>query len=291
MQSLLKYLVIICLVLGLGAGAYFLFKDDLHDLQTNDPAIGSIEHDLQSIKKEVFTSDPLRFNGSPVTNARLTIDGVVAQTNKQRSLESLRELTNSEKLNAAAKLKLDDMFKRQYFEHQSPNGDGPADLATKANYSFVMVGENLALGNFVDDSALVDAWMASPGHRENIMRVGYTEIGVAVGQGVFEGKKTWLAVQEFGTPSSVCPSPDQALSRQIEAGKAELARQESSMNEKKRQLDAYEPKNSAGYEKAVREYNDLIAIYNDLVQKVKAGVQNYNQQAELYNTCLKQFEK
>ncbi|WP_448629287.1 CAP domain-containing protein [Cellulomonas soli] len=39
-------------------------------------------------------------------------------------------------------------------------------------------GENLALG-YADAAATVTGWMNSPGHRENILRAGYTSIGVA----------------------------------------------------------------------------------------------------------------
>src|SRR6185369_15716694 len=108
-------------------------------------------------------------------------------------------------LDKAAKKKLDDMFAQQYFEHINPQGKGPSDLAKSVGYDYIAIGENLALGNFKNDAELVQAWMDSPGHRANILNKQYTEIGVAVGQGTYEGKKTWLAVQEFGRPTSSCP--------------------------------------------------------------------------------------
>ncbi len=39
------------------------------------------------------------------------------------------------------------------------------------------VGENIAYGN-VSADALMDMWMASPGHRANILQPAYTHIGV-----------------------------------------------------------------------------------------------------------------
>jgi uncharacterized protein YkwD len=92
------------------------------------------------------------------------------------------------------------MFENQYFAHESPTGEKVSDLAKKFGYDFLLIGENLAMGNFSSDEDLVLAWMESPGHRENILNEKYQEIGVAVKKGIFEGKEVWIAVQHFGLP-------------------------------------------------------------------------------------------
>jgi len=288
MDKARKIIVGLIIILGLGALAYYYFKDDIKDLKNNDPSIGAIEHDLKAINKEIFAPEPLRFE---INNNKvfLTVSGVLNQTNKQREKEGLKPLSLSNKLSESAQLKVDDMFNKQYFEHESPSGEGPGDLAKKVNYEYVMVGENLALGNFSNDKALVDGWMASPGHRENILRSGYTEIGIAVKEGTYEGKRTWLAVQEFGTPSSICPGPAQALHDEIESGKLELTKQEVLLENKKQQLDSFSQKSGQEYEVAVRDYNTAVELYNQLVQKIKFSVEQYNIEAESYNACLKQF--
>jgi uncharacterized protein YkwD len=52
-------------------------------------------------------------------------------------------------------------------------------LAKKVNYEYVVVGENLAEGDFTSDADLVKGWMDSPGHRANILNTKYEEIGIA----------------------------------------------------------------------------------------------------------------
>ena len=57
-------------------------------------------------------------------------------------------LKENEKLDQAALAKANDMFLKQYFEHVSPTGVGPGDLAQNYGYDYIIVGENLILGNF-----------------------------------------------------------------------------------------------------------------------------------------------
>src|SRR5262249_8345343 len=126
---------------------------------------------------------PLR-GGDASANVTLTQAGVIKWTNIQRQENgALPALTVNAKLNESAQLKLKDMFAKQYFEHVSPSGVGPDGLANEVGYAYASIGENLALGNFADDRALVQAWMDSPGHRANILGKSYREIGVAVGKG------------------------------------------------------------------------------------------------------------
>jgi len=263
-----------------------LFKDDLK----NDPGFSMIQRDVADLQETIFTSEPLRFDGSN-ERSLLTVSGIINETNNERLAGGLGALQESAELRRAAELKVDDMFARQYFEHDSPSGEGPADLAKQAGYDFVIVGENLALGNFETDKVLLEGWMNSPGHRENIMRGAYTEIGVAAKRGLFEGKMTWLAVQEFGTPAKACPGPSQELSNKIDSGKNELKRQETMLQQKKQELDAHEPKRGPQYEAKVRDYNNLIEQYNSLVNEIKNSVEQYNAQAESYNQCLATFAK
>jgi len=292
-KKVVLFLVLI-LVVGLAIMS-FVFKKDLvslfktsNDFIANDPGVGSIKRDVEVAKDRIFTTnDPLRVTGEVENQpGKLSIKGVIRETNAQRELINLNSLKESSALNKSAALKVDDMFKKQYFEHLSPTGQGPSDLAKQANYDFVIIGENLALGNFKDDKELVDAWMASPGHRENILRNGYEEIGVAVKQGMFEGQMTWLAVQEFGTPSSSCPKPDAMLAQLLDNNKLELTKEELVINEKKAALDAFPNKNSSEYAALTTEYNSLVERYNALVGETKLKVGEYNSQAQAYNDCL-----
>lgn len=251
---------------------------------------GALATTRTTASSTVVTPGPLRVVEETMvvssTSHTLSSDGVLTFTNKARvDVASLPPLVRNETLDRAAQIKLDDMFSRQYFEHISPIGVGPADLANTVGYAYVVVGENLALGNFENDEKLVDAWMASPGHRANILNTHYREIGIAVGKGVYEGKETWLAVQSFGTPLSVCPATDMQMKTQIENNNAEIARVKILIDAKKVEIDSASPYDPA-YNMLVNEYNTLISPYNTLVEQMRELVSLYNASVQKFNECI-----
>lgn len=132
-------------------------------------------------------------------------------TNQERSSHSLPPLTYNSELEAAAKAKAADMFAKNYWNHFAPDGTSPWDFIIKSGYQYEYAGENLAK-NFLFSQGVVDAWMASPTHRENILRKDYTEVGYAVVNGVMNGEETTLVVQMFGTPlhKNIATNPDKS---------------------------------------------------------------------------------
>ena len=244
----------------------------------------AVEVATEEIKKDISTPPPLRLlRDAPQSS--LTQAGVVSWTNIQRTNLGLQPLGQSAKLNEAALLKVRDMFNRQYFDHVSPTGGDISNLAQAVSYEYLSIGENLALGNYENDQALVQAWMDSPGHRANILKASYTEIGVAVMRGQFEGKTTWLAVQVFAKPLAACPQPDAAL-------KAQIAVLEVRIDDLKRQAEQllYEientrPKRGPEYNRKVDEYNALVEQINALIAELKGLVAQYNQQVHIFNSC------
>lgn len=126
---------------------------------------------------------------------------IVDQTNNERTESVMPALKRNSVLDVAATLKAQHMAERGYFAHYSPEGVSPWHWFDVVNYKFVNAGENLAV-HFTDSKAVVDAWMASPSHRANIMNYAYTEIGVGVAEGTYEGFPTIFVVQLFGTPLS-----------------------------------------------------------------------------------------
>ena len=243
---------------------------------------------IQEIEKAVSAPPPLR-KDSGEAGGTLTGSGVIIQTNLQRSQNgNLPALKENSRLNAAAQAKLKDIFDQQYFEHINPQGHGPAYLAGQAGYAYISIGENLALGNFKDDADLVNAWMNSPGHRANILDNKYEEIGVAVGQGIYEGHSTWVAVQEFGRPASSCPAVDQYLKSQILSNKADIDQIEPQLIQLKNEIDSSKPHSQAEYDaynQKVAEYNALVKIYNNKVDELKIQTEQYNRQVQAYNAC------
>lgn len=130
----------------------------------------------------------------------LSIAGLLSATNQHRIRNNLPTLSLNPALTQAANYKLDDMLELQYFNHVSPSGQDLAAIVDSFHYEYLAIGANLALGNFTDNVGLIQAWMDSPGHRANILNPAYTNIGLAVKPGMFEGKPAWLAVQIFAPP-------------------------------------------------------------------------------------------
>ena len=125
-----------------------------------------------------------------------------ALTNDQRSTNNASPLAENALLKAAAEAKAKDMATRGYFAHNTPEGYLPWYWLDKVGYQYGHAGENLAV-NFTDSKDVVDAWMKSPTHRENIVKPIYTETGIGLASGVYEGRPAIFVAQFFGTPKVV----------------------------------------------------------------------------------------
>jgi uncharacterized protein YkwD len=224
---------------------------------------------------------------NPSAKNSLTKEGVIAATNNNRKdVANLPALIENSKLDISAQNKLTDMFTKQYFEHTSPSGVSISNLGEQVGYEYILIGENLAMGNFKNDGALLDAWMASPGHRANILNTHYTEIGVAVGRGKFEGKDTWMAVQHFGAPRSICPSIDQVLYGVININQTELDKMGSDLMTRLSTINKNVVSEGSTLHEQINNYNSLINIYNNLIKITKEKIADYNKQISAFNLCV-----
>lgn len=143
---------------------------------------------------------------------------VVSLTNKERQNVNLPVLTENDLLMKAAKLKAEDMAKREYFSHYSPTGESPWFWFEKAGYEYSKAGENLAV-NFDNSKDVVNAWMNSPSHKENIIKDGYTQIGVATAEGFYKGKRATFVVQLFASPKKDTRQFALAIEKKAPVGK------------------------------------------------------------------------
>jgi uncharacterized protein YkwD len=81
-------------------------------------------------------------------------------------------------LTNAAKAHSQDMIDRDFFDHTNPSGQKPGDRVTAQGYTWGTVGENIAAGQR-SVKVVMDGWMSSSGHCNNIMNGSFTEVGVA----------------------------------------------------------------------------------------------------------------
>lgn len=151
----------------------------------------------------LFSSQMIRILSLPSVGvlgyaANISPQTVALLTNEKRAEAGAPPLTFSSELAEAARLKGLDMLEVGYWAHVSPDGREPWDFFRMVNYSYRYAGENLAR-DFSDPASAVNAWMASPTHKENMLASRYEEIGIAVVEGMLNGEDTTIIVQLFGT--------------------------------------------------------------------------------------------
>jgi len=132
----------------------------------------------------------------------ISVKDLLTYTNMKRKEAGFSELRLNSSLTSAAYQKAEDMFKDQYWAHISPAGTEPWDFILGQNYDYIYAGENLAK-NFKNSKDVVEAWMKSSSHRENLLSPNYDEIGFAVVNGVMEGYETLWSCNssaDQGTP-------------------------------------------------------------------------------------------
>lgn len=132
----------------------------------------------------------------------IRVDQLLSGTNAQRQASGLIPLTYNVTLSQAAAAKAQDMFTKDYWAHNSPEGKTPWSFIQAAGYTYTVAGENLAK-NFATSRGVVDAWMASPTHRDNIVKPSYRDVGFAIMNGTLGGEETTLVVQMFGAGSAI----------------------------------------------------------------------------------------
>ena len=110
--------------------------------------------------------------------------------NQIRAEHRLPRLRENKRLRKAALGHSRNMVVKKFFEHTTPSGVTMVDRILKARYvredQGWMLGENLAwgTGSYATPRGAVQAWMESPGHRANILKRSYRELGVGLVLGV-----------------------------------------------------------------------------------------------------------
>jgi uncharacterized protein YkwD len=123
-------------------------------------------------------------------NLELVRAAILCLHNQIRQQNNLPLLKDNLKLRKAAVGHSADMVGEGFFDHTSPNGDSFVDRILDAGYAKRndgwTLGENLAWGTGDLSSAkgVMDAWMNSAGHKANILKRAYKEVGIGIKLGV-----------------------------------------------------------------------------------------------------------
>lgn len=133
---------------------------------------------------------------------------LLSLTNQQRAGAGVAGLKDNAELDSAAHAKAADMFAKNYWAHDSPTGETPWDFMVAAGYHYSAAAENLAM-DFNTSQDVINGWMNSTGHRENMLNGSYVDVGFAVMNGTLTGEQTTLVVMELGKPA-ITPPPQPA---------------------------------------------------------------------------------
>ena len=123
-------------------------------------------------------------------NLELVQDAILCLHNKIRSEKGLPTLRDNAKLRKAALSHSSAMINAGFFEHTSPNGDTFVDRILGAGYTkrndAWTLGENLAwgTGELSSPAQVMQSWMNSAGHKANILKKAYREVGIGIRVGV-----------------------------------------------------------------------------------------------------------
>ncbi len=222
------------------------------------------------------------------TESHMTITpaNIVWFSNYYRSEEGIRPLIQRKALNDSARAKNNHMLAHDYFAHTQPNTSiGFESFIDQQQYSFIKIGENLAMGDYSTSQEVVEAWMKSASHRKNILDPDYIEIGVNVAHGIIHGKNVILITQHFGRPSKTCPAINEntqnmigTLTKKIEQLRTEILIQQKEL----------EGSGAQDTESPVRiaEYNKLVDSYNTFVKNLQVMIDTYNEQVRAFETCV-----
>lgn len=134
---------------------------------------------------------PASSSPTPAAKSAPTLAGqIVNLVNDERGKAGCGPVTEESHLDRAAQGHSDDMSERDYFSHDTPEGDSFADRITAAGYSRPGA-ENIAKGAASADQVM-RMWMNSSGHRANILNCSLKKLGVGV------AKDGWYWTQDFG---------------------------------------------------------------------------------------------
>ncbi|MET9691961.1 CAP domain-containing protein [Streptomyces sp. NPDC006514] len=147
-------------------------------------------------KPPVATQKPQAPAPQPSKTAAPPASGDVAQVlalvNQERAAAGCQAVSLNAKLTKAAQDHSADMASHSNMSHTGSDGSDPGARITRAGYAWSTYGENVAYG-YSTPEKVMEGWMNSQGHRENILNCSFKEIGIGLAQ------PGYYWTQDFGT--------------------------------------------------------------------------------------------
>jgi len=128
--------------------------------------------------------------GAQLTPQRENLGAVRAAVlclhNQTRAAHGLKPLRENSRLRLAARRHAAAMVARRFFAHTSPGGQTMTDRVRRSGYlrktAGWTIGENIAWGTqwLATPAQIHGSWLRSPGHRRNILRRDFREVGIGI---------------------------------------------------------------------------------------------------------------
>ncbi|WP_060178238.1 CAP domain-containing protein [Streptomyces sp. IMTB 1903] len=144
------------------------------------------------VTKQPQAPQPPKTSPAPAPAASGSVAAVLALVNQERAAAGCQAVTLNAKLTKAAQDHSADMAAHSNMSHTGSDGSDPGARITRAGYAWSTYGENVAYG-YSTPEKVMEGWMNSPGHRENILNCSFKEIGI----GLAQPNHYWT--QNFGT--------------------------------------------------------------------------------------------
>lgn len=142
-----------------------------------------------AVPEQPQAPQPPKASAAPASGAAAA---VLALVNQERAAAGCPVLTLNAKLTQAAQGHSADMASHGTMSHTGSDGSDPGLRITRAGYTWSSYGENVAYG-YSTPEKVMEGWMNSPGHRQNILNCSFKEIGI----GLAQPNHYWT--QAFGT--------------------------------------------------------------------------------------------
>ncbi len=172
--------------------------DSFHNPDLKHFGIGTVHLEGLSFYFLMVTTSQTAFYGEatlPLQDLGQVRQRALELVNEERRKLRLRPLVSHPVLDRVAQNYARDMFERGFYGHTSPEGESVRDRVLRIGYQSARVAENLGSGQTTVEEVM-EGWMASPGHRANILHRRLREIGtgVAIGERGGEFKILWVQV-------------------------------------------------------------------------------------------------
>jgi len=144
----------------------------------------------------------------------INAENLTLEHNKVRTQNNLFSLKLNPILSASAQNKAQKMLETNCWSHYCPPGKDPWDFFDESGYIYVYAGENLAEG-FNSLEVLMNAWMNSKTHRDNILKSEFQEVGFGLVSGDYQNKNSNLiVVVHFGTQAQLISATQNSANNQ-----------------------------------------------------------------------------